>query len=116
MGTTNILDLNNRVDNLEKSMTSVEDAVDRITQPGITAERVDISAFNTQSNPYACPADGYVYIQGASETAANLKLLFADESSFYTILNTNTDIIPVYVRKGAKVFCTNPTQCYFVAL
>lgn len=95
---------------------NVEDAVDRITQPGITAERVDISAFNTQSNPYTCPADGYVYIQGASGTAANLKLLFADASSFYTILNTNTDIIPVYVRKGAKVFCTNPTQCYFVAL
>ena len=56
-------DLGINADNVMMSddVTSVEQAVDRITQPGITAERVDISAFNTQSNPYTCPADGYDY-------------------------------------------------------
>lgn len=133
MGTTNILDLNNRVDELEKSypankvmmsdgVTSVEEAVDEL-KANITSGPTALS-FDTE---YTASSDGYV--RGIVNQGANkfvqIQLYFSSAGAYGIVAKVGDSLnegqaCSVYVRKGMKykIQCssTNDATCVFIPL
>lgn len=112
MGTTNILDLNNRVSELAQSYPaskvllnsgdSVEERVDAniISQ----AARVDISSYG-ESNPYTCPTDGYVVIRSDSDSNSG-GFVKVNGSLLLNVVSGTRITLPMYVKKGAIAYCS----------
>ena len=122
MGTTNILDLNNRVDALSDGVTSVEDAVDEL-KANITSGSTALS-FDTE---YTASSDGYVrgvVNQGASKYV-QIMLYFSSAGAYGVAAKVGDtpnigQACTVYVRKGMKykIQCssTNDATCSFIPL
>jgi hypothetical protein len=99
---------------LSDGVTSVEDRLDSANLSGNTY--VDISSYNSISNYYTCPSDGYIRLYGTSSTIARLNLISKDGTSSQLLMNTKELYSVVFVRKGAKVFCENANSAIFFPL
>ena len=126
MGTTNTLDLNNRVDKMEKSypaeqvmmsdgVTSVEEAL----TANSLGTRVEIKSY-TQSNPYTAPSDGYflIYLHpGSSGYGCIESTSCAIGGDYYDTDSGHTARHGIYVRKGMHLFCTgDPYYAAFIPI
>ena len=96
MSTTNILDLNNRIDALEKNVDSVENRVDAHT----FGTAVDISSY-TSSNKYTCPSDGYVYL---STSSVDSYVTASINNALISAMHGGSNYNSIFVKKGMKVW------------
>ena len=123
MSTTNILDLNNRIDELADSypadkvmmsdgVTSVEDRLDAAN----IDSAVDLSSYTSSSNVYTCPSDGYARISGTASNTATLYLMNKAFTFPYTFLQTNVAYSSIFMRKGVKIYVTNANSAVFLPL
>ena len=116
MGTTNILDLNNRVDKLEKSypaeqvmmsdgVTSVEDKI----HIGY-GTMVNITSY-TSSNKYTAPSDGLVVVTLTSNSNDSYCSLFSRMLNNVVCkvvgLGNNSTVTSVPVLKGDQIYITH---------
>jgi hypothetical protein len=128
MSTTNILDLNNRIDELTKSypankvmmpdgVTSVEDAISNKHY----GTAVSLLGYTSSSNYFTCPADGIVLVNcSSSQTSHAISLISIDlGDTIGASLGTGSGAlkITVPVLKGQKLWVStnapSPTCNYY---
>lgn len=75
---------------------------------------IDIKGFNSTSNAYTFPSDGYVFIGGSN---VNTVSIYGSDSfsNTFAIANLANEYNSVFVRKGMKAVCSG-TVCRFFPL
>lgn len=78
---------------------------------------VDIKAYNTESNRYTCPCDGYLRLQAISTSSAVNAIVFGADGNTSTYsptisvryANGNT-FNSMFVRRGMQIYIKDNTQ------
>lgn len=107
MSTTNILDLNNRIDELSDGVTSVGK---RVEACDIVNDYIDISSYIYNSgtyNDYTAPSDGYVVFKYAANSEGGM-IIKTDTNNHITMATTKELIQSIYMKKGMS-FCFGST-------
>lgn len=99
---------------LEDGITSVQDVIDTQNKNDL-GDYIDIKSYNSTSNPYVFPCDGYVYIGGAYANEVSIFGSTSTGTKSFAISNPANQYSSVYVRKGMKAVCTG-TVCRFLPL
>jgi hypothetical protein len=95
--------------------TNVDDTLDEIKKNKLD-NYIDIKSYNTTSNPYVFPCDGYVYVGGS--TANEVSIYGSDDfgTKTFAISNASNQYNSVYVRKGMRAVFSTGNMCRFVPL
>lgn len=96
------------------SKTDLQNLTNRVTVLEDAAvyhldENVDISSYDSSSNPYICPHDGYLQIRNNSGQTGCLTLARYNASTGYIIIGGVQGYFAVFARKGTHVYVSN--QC-----
>ncbi len=100
-----------------------------ITQnaPNIYGKEVELKAYNTESNRYTCPCDGYLRVQAVVSSSSAVTAIVIDAngstnkyspsiSAKFALGNTFNSL---FVRRGMQIYVTTNTQndsVYFIPL
>lgn len=123
MSTTNILDLNNRIDKLSDGVTSVEEAVDELANRVILLgeiSAVDLKSFvnividrflthaHTKQAIYLVSAiksntDGYTFIMQAYNDSVVFFTIYPAASDFMYVGNRNSGTLKIYQYNGTLI-------------
>ena len=80
--------------------------------------RVNIDAYNSVNNLYTFPADGYVMLYPSDTTKTGLCYVYGTDSTANTraiiIESLSGIIVPLYVRKGMRCYCTGNVTHFFI--
>ena len=79
----------------------------------ITGTTINITAYDSLSNLYTCPSDGYVRVGGVNES-----VVVANQAGTtdVTMATANGTSLSIFVRKGMKVYISNPSYARFISL
>lgn len=76
----------------------------------------DISSYNSSSNRYTIPSDGYITVINNSGASGYI-IVQGNSGSQYFRIGGNTGHYSLFVRKGLKVYTNNsPTNAYYYEL
>jgi hypothetical protein len=111
--TTNILDMNNRISALEKDVTSVEEAVDGLTErfDGLKLYKKEISV--TFNNKIYAGSFNISTETGGIVTSSNIKGMAVTGIgvAMYPVLSSNKSQFYIYSNEVQNV--TTPAECIF---
>lgn len=91
------------------AMTNRE-LTERVT-PCELIEAVNISAYNSNTNYYTCPTDGYAYLYDAGSVLRGFNLQLGNNPSL--MKNVSGAEMSLFVRKGMRIFVEGASNAYF---
>lgn len=100
---------------IDETVNKLEDALNELSKPAI-GTTVDISIYNSASNYYECPSDGYVRILGTSSSVAWAYILQTGTASNYAIAQSTGLYVAVPVRKGARIYVLDVSNASFMSM
>ena len=92
---------------------SINSKIAEINKIDITGTTINITAYDSLSNLYTCPSDGYVRVGGVNES-----VVIANQAGTtdVTMATANGTSLSIFVRKGMKVYISNPSYARFISL
>lgn len=103
-------ELSTRADHcfLDDETTTVEDA---LTKDYSYGTRINIISYNSQSNMFTCPSDGYIIVGTDNNIAHYVIVREPSGSAFISVAGngSRTGFANVFVKKGLKVYVGNNT-------
>lgn len=72
---------------------------------------VDISGYNSNSNKYTCPNDGYLYLYNQANQSGRIYVYGEGSSNAIAFGGAQCEFV-VFVKKGFSAFCTAGASDY----
>ena len=80
---------------------------------GTIGTGIQIKSYNSASNYYTCPSDGYLYLTSQNSASEQSLVYSKDTEQLLLVARSNGTlygIATLYVRKGTKVYCNVSAQ------
>ena len=106
------------VTSVEQEITAVETDVTTLKKSNLQT-RIAIDSYNSASNLYTFPCDGYVEMLPSDNTKTGVICVFGSQSnsaSRCAHIESNGNHISLYVRKNMKCYCTGTANHYFIPI
>ena len=115
---SNIL-MSDNVTTVEQAITALETDVTTLKKSNL-ATRIAIDSYNSSSNLYTFPYDGYVELLPSDNTKTGTIFVFGSQNASSTrcthIESQNGLYVSLYVRKNMRCYCTGTSNHFFIPI